>query len=51
MMLVHVYSETPTYGAMMRPATSSMTSVQKLATKATVLATQDLASHGSTWRR
>jgi hypothetical protein len=30
MMLVQVYSETPMYGAMMRPAISSMTSVQKL---------------------
>src|SRR5262245_7574261 len=33
MMLVHVYSDTPTCGARIRPATSSITSVQKLAMK------------------
>lgn len=38
MMLVQVYSETPTYGAMILPATNSITSVQKLAIKTTILA-------------
>ena len=33
MMLVHVYMETPTNGARMRPATISMTRLQKLAVK------------------
>jgi MoxR-like ATPase len=40
MMLVHVYSETPMYGAMMRPAISSITSVQKLPMNTIVQATQ-----------
>src|SRR6478609_9049445 len=35
MMLVHVYSDTPMYGARMRPATSSRMSVQQLATNTT----------------
>src|SRR3954469_23075633 len=34
MMLVQVYSDTPMYGAMMRPAISSITSVQALLMKA-----------------
>ena len=40
MTLVQVYSETPRYGAIIRPAVSSTTSVQKLAKKTIVPARQ-----------
>jgi hypothetical protein len=36
--LVQVYKETPTKGARILPATNSMTRVQKLAIKTTILA-------------
>ena len=38
MILVHVNRETPTWGARILPATTSMTKVQKLAMKTTTLA-------------
>src|SRR5688572_1206112 len=47
MMLVQVYSETPMYGARMRPATSSRMSVQALETKTIKYATgRDIPSGG-----
>src|SRR5438067_9654501 len=49
MMLVQVYSETPTYGARMRPATSSSTRVQALLRNTTTYAVRrrPCASKGS----